>query len=43
MGVAHLIRASVINGRHGTGIIDTVLQHEGGRVVKVLQLSTERS
>jgi len=41
--MAHLIRANVIIGRYGTGITDTVLQHEGGRVVKVLQLSTERS
>jgi len=38
MGVANLVK-----GKRGTGIIDTVFQHEGGRVVKVLQLSTERS
>ena len=28
VGVAHLLRANLFIGRHGTVIIDTVLQHE---------------
>jgi hypothetical protein len=35
--------ANLIDGKYGTGVIDTDLQHEGRRIVKVLQLSTERS
>jgi hypothetical protein len=29
----------LINGRHVTGLIDTVLQHEGRRIVKFLVIN----